>query len=64
MLNIKALGHLVSEKKILRFYHVFPNIGLSKTCDPKAGHFGPRDISWTKLGRGPLGDATYKLSRL
>ena len=26
--------------------------------------FGPREIILNKLGRGPLGDATYQISRL
>ena len=54
MLNIKALGPVVADKKI--FSH-FPYIGLCKTCDHQGYNF-------KKLGRDPLGDATYQISRL
>ena len=33
----QGLGHMVLEKKI--FFTFFPNIGLSKTCDPQGGPF-------------------------
>ena len=40
--NIKALGPVVSDKKI--FSH-FPYMNLCKTCDPRGGGiFGPRGI--------------------
>ena len=45
-------------------FHLFPNIGLSKTCDPGTGPFWPQGYILNKLGRGPLGDATYQISRL
>ena len=45
-------------------FHLFPNIGLSKTCDPGPGPFLAPRIYLEKLGRGPLGDATYHISRL
>ena len=60
MLNIKALSPVISDKKI--FLHL-PYISLCKTCDPRGGFiFGPRsqDYNLKKLGRGPLGDATYQ----
>ena len=45
--NIKALGFVVSEKKI---FTCFPYIKLYKTCDPRGGTiFDPRDIIWNKL---------------
>ena len=47
------------------FFHVFPYIGLSKTCDPWGGAiFGPQRYSLNKLGRSSLGDASYQISRL
>ena len=45
------------------FFHVFPYIGLCKTCDPGAGHFWHRRYL-NKLGRGSLGDASYQISSL
>ena len=40
--NIKALGLVVSDKKI---FHVAPYISLCKACDPRGGAiFGPRAI--------------------
>ena len=56
--NIKALGLMVSDKKISP---CFPYIGLCKTCDPQTG---PQGDNLNKLGRGPLGDATYQIYRL
>ena len=34
-----------------------------KTPPPPQGHFGPQGHHSNKLGRGPLGNATYKISR-
>ena len=47
-----------------RFFYGFPYISLCKQCDPVAGNFQPQGHNLNKLGRGPLGDATYKISRL
>ena len=56
---------VVSDKKI---FHVFPImiiISLCKTCDPLGGAIvWPNGHNLNKLGRGPLGDATYQISRL
>ena len=41
------------------FFHVFPYIGLCKTCDPRVGHFWPQGYNLIKLGKIPQGDATY-----
>ena len=30
---------------------------------PQQGHFGPQGHHLNKLGRGPLGNATYQISR-
>ena len=35
-----------------------------KTCDPGAGSFWPQGYDLNKLGRGPLGDAIYKILKL
>ena len=41
---------------------MFPYISLRKTCDPGAGHFFlPQRHNMNKLGKGPLGDATYQI---
>ena len=62
MPNMKALGLIVSEKKIFK---VFSYINLCKTCDPPGrGHFWPWGHDLNKLGRGPLGDATYQILKL
>ena len=50
----RALGHLVSDKKIFSHFH---NISLNKTCVPQV-------YKLNKLGRGLLGGATYQVSRL
>ena len=43
----------------------FDCINLYKTCDPPGrAHFWPKGHNLNKLGRGPLGDATYKISLL
>ena len=47
------------------FFHVAPYISLCKTCDPPGpGHFWPLGYNLNKLGRGPLDDTTYQISRL
>ena len=33
---------------------IFPNISLSKTCDPRAGPFLPQGHNLNKIGRGLL----------
>ena len=56
MLHTKYQGLMVSDKKI---FPCFSLLSLRKTCDPIGqDNFLPqRDMN--KLGRGPLGDATY-----
>ena len=39
-------------------------ISLHKICDPLGGHYWPKGHNLNKHGRGPLGDATYQISRL
>ena len=62
MLHTKSLRLPVSEKKnfevcCLCFY--------VPTCDLRGGaSFDPQWHHMNKLGRGPLGDATYKISKL
>ena len=55
------------------FFHVFPYIGLCKTSDHRGGgggggggggQFWPQGHNLNKLGKGPLGDASYQISRL
>ena len=52
MPNIKA----VADKKI---FSCFPYISLSKHVT----HFWSKGHNLNKLGRGPLGDATYQIPR-
>ena len=42
------------------FFHLSPYISLCKTCDLRQGHFWPPGHNLNKLGRSPLGDATYQ----
>ena len=60
---INSQGLLVSDKKI---FSCFPYISLCKTFDPGTGPFRApgQGYNLNKLGRGPLGDATYLISRL
>ena len=51
-----ALGLVVSDKKI---FNVFPISAYVKHVTPKKAHFGPCEHNFSKLGRGPLVDATY-----
>ena len=51
---------MVSDKKI---FSCFPYINQHKTCDPGAGPIWPKGHNLNKLARGPLGDATYQISR-
>ena len=47
------------------FCSCFPYVDLCKTCDPLGrGYFWPHKYNLNKLGRGPLDDATYQISRL
>ena len=50
-----------SDKKI---FHISPYISLCKTCNPGVESFKPRGQNLNKSGRGPLGDASYQISRL
>ena len=44
-------------------FSCFPYISLCKTCDSRGGLFLTQGHYLNKLGRGPLGDATYEISR-
>ena len=58
--NIKGPGLLVSDKKI---FGGFLYIRLCETCQPQVGAmFGPWVIT-NDLGRGPLGEAMYQISK-
>ena len=53
-----ALGYVVSDKKyFLRFSYII----LCKTEQPRVGPFMVRGHYLNKLGRGPLGEATYPI---
>ena len=47
-----------SEEEDFEAYFIFE----PKTLPPQ-GHFGPQGHHLDKLGRGPLGNATYQISR-
>ena len=47
-----------------RFYHVFFVYANVKHVIPGLAHFWPQGHNLNKLGKGPLGDATYQISRL
>ena len=55
---MKVLGEVVSEKKILKDFHI-KNLYV-----PECGHFWPGGHNLNKLSRGPLGDNTYQISKL
>ena len=61
MIQTKYQGsrNCVSAKKI---FSCFPYVSLCKTCKAWAAHFWPQGHNLNKLGRGPLGDATYQIS--
>ena len=46
------------------FFHTSPYISLCKTCDPGVGPFLALGYNLNNLGRGPLGDDIYQISRL
>ena len=57
--NIKALGLMVSEKKILlRFYPIIC-LWRPMTPPPGRGQLGPQGHDWQDLLRVPLNVATY-----
>ena len=53
--------HVVSD---MFFFHFFPIKAYVKHLTPKRGHFWPKGYNLNKIGRGPLGDAKYQISRL
>ena len=58
MKNIKALKRMVSEKQIFKDFPM-------KNCHAQGrGNFWPGGDNLYKLGRCPLGDTTYKISKL
>ena len=46
------------------FSPYFPIKANVKHLTPGAGQFWPKGHNLNKLGRGPLGDATYQISKL
>ena len=61
MLHTKYQGSMPYDFRQEYFFRFFPNISLCKACHSLGGAIlGPKD----KSGRGPLGDATYQISRL
>ena len=64
MLHIKYQGFGPYGFRQEDFFHIFPIQAYVKHVIPGAGPFWPKGYNLNKLGRGPLGDATYKISRL
>ena len=54
--NIKAVGLVVST--------VFPSLAYVKHVTTGAGPVRPQGHNLNKLGKGPLDNATYQISRL
>ena len=46
------------------FFMFFPIYAYAKHVTPGRDHFWPKGHNLNKLGRGPLGYATYYISRL
>ena len=46
------------------FFLHFSHISLCKTCDPWTGPLLAQGSNLIKIGRAPLGDATYQITRL
>ena len=57
--NMKALGLVVSEKKIFLCFSHCKSMGANDP--PGRGHFGPQGHDWQDLYRGPLNIATHKI---
>ena len=47
-----------SAKKI---FSCFPYVSLCKACEALAANFWPQEQNLNKLGRVPIGDATYQI---
>ena len=66
--NIKALHFLVSEKKNFKGFLLCSNVSNLWQPPPNPPHgrgqFWPQGHHMNNLGRGPLGDTTYKISKL
>ena len=60
--NIKALSHMVSDKKNFSLYR--PKIAYEKHMTPGVGKVWAQGYNLNKLGRGSLGDASYQILRL
>ena len=61
MLQIEAIGLVVSDKKIINGFPRKPNV---KHVNPRLGHCWPKWHNLNKPGRSQLGDATYLIVRL
>ena len=57
----KALGFAASDKKIFSCFSLYK---YAKYTSLERGNFWPQGHNVNKLGRGPLLDATYQISRL
>ena len=68
--NIKALGLVVSDKKVSFMFslynmlYVLKKVSYVKLVTPGRNHFWPQGYNLNKVGNGPLGDATYQITKL
>ena len=52
---------MISDKKMFSY---FPYKSIYNMCPLRRAHFWPKGHNLNKLGRGPLDEATYQISRL
>ena len=64
MLHTKYYGSRPCGFRQEDFFMFFPIYAYVKHVTPRWGHFLPQTHNLNKLGRGPLGDATYQMSML
>ena len=64
MLHTKYQGSKPCGFRQEDFFMFLPVKAYVKHVTPWQGHSWPKGHNLNKLGRGPLGDATYQISRL
>ena len=64
MLHTKYQGFRPYGFRLGDFFHVYPILAYAKHLNPRVGHLWPQGYNLIKLGRGPLVDASYQISRL
>ena len=64
MLHTKYQGAMPCGFRQEDCFHVLPISANVKLLTPGRAHFWPQGYNLKTLGRGPLDDATYQISRL